>query len=66
MLEGVLQRGGDAGGLLQIKVDAALSRYLSQESLVVAFQDCQIVFALGFVAAAVASLCIPGGDEHKS
>jgi DHA2 family multidrug resistance protein len=66
MLEGMLQHGGDVGGQLQIKVDAALSHYLSQESLVVAFQDCQIVFALGFVAAAVASLCIPGGDEHKA
>jgi DHA2 family multidrug resistance protein len=66
MLEGVLQRGGDMGGLLQTKVDAVLSHYMSQESLVVAFQDCQLVFGLGFVAAALASLCIPGGDEHKS
>jgi DHA2 family multidrug resistance protein len=66
MLEGVLQRGGDVGGLLQTKVDAVLSHYLSQEALVIAFQDCQLVFGLGFVAAALASLCIPGGDEHKS
>jgi DHA2 family multidrug resistance protein len=66
MLEGILQRGGNVGGLLQTKVDAVLSHYLSQESLVVAFQDCQLVFGLGFVAAALASLCIPGGDEHKS
>jgi MFS transporter, DHA2 family, multidrug resistance protein len=66
MLEAVLRRGGDLGGLLQTKADALLSRYLSQESLVVAFQDCNIVFALVFVAAAVMSLCIPGGEEHKS
>jgi hypothetical protein len=52
--------------LLQIKADAVLSRYLSQESLVVAFQDCFVVFALVFVAAAVASFCIPGGDADKS
>jgi hypothetical protein len=66
LLEGMLQRGGDVGGLLQTKADAVLSRYLSQESLVVAFQDCHVVFALVFVAAAVVSLCIPGGEEHKS
>jgi DHA2 family multidrug resistance protein len=64
-LEGILQRNGDVGALLQTKVDAVLSHYLSQESLVVAFHDCQLVFGLGFVAAALASLCIPGGDEHK-
>jgi len=66
MLERILQHGGDVGGLLQTKVQAVLTRYLSQESLVVAFQDCHVVFALVFVAAAVASLCIPGGEEHKS
>jgi MFS transporter, DHA2 family, multidrug resistance protein len=66
MIERILQRGGDIGGLLQTKADAVLSRYLSQESLVVAFQDCFVVFALAFVAAALASLCIPGGDEPKS
>jgi MFS transporter, DHA2 family, multidrug resistance protein len=66
LLEGLLKRGGDVGGLLQTKVDAVLSHYLSQEALVIAFQDCQLVFGLGFVAAALASLCIPGGDEHKS
>jgi EmrB/QacA subfamily drug resistance transporter len=65
MLEGTLQRGGEVGRLLQTKADAVLSRYLSQESLVVAFQDCFVVFTLVFVAAAVASLCIPSGDEHK-
>jgi hypothetical protein len=63
---GILQGGGDVGGLLQTKVDAVLSRYLSQESLVIAFQDCNVVFALAFVAAALASLCIPGGKEQKS
>jgi DHA2 family multidrug resistance protein len=66
IIEGILQRGGDVGGLLQTKAEAALSRYLSQESLVVAFQDCFVVFALAFVAAALASLCIPDGDEPKS
>jgi len=65
-LEAILQRGGDVGRLLQIKAEAVLSRYLSQESLVVAFQDCFVVFALVFVAAAVASFCIPGGDKDKS
>jgi MFS transporter, DHA2 family, multidrug resistance protein len=63
---GILRGAGDVGGLLQTKVDAVLSRYLSQESLVVAFQDCNVVFALAFVAAALASVCIPGGKEHKS
>jgi hypothetical protein len=66
MLEAILQRSGDVGRLLQIQADAVLSRYLSQESLVVAFQDCFVVFTLVFVAAAVASCCIPGGDKVKS
>jgi MFS transporter, DHA2 family, multidrug resistance protein len=65
-LEGMLQRAGEVGGLVQTKAQALLSRYLTQESLVVAFQDCFIVFALVFVAAALASLCIPGGDAKKS
>jgi DHA2 family multidrug resistance protein len=65
-LEATLQRSGDVGTLLQIKADAALSRYLSQESLVVAFQDCFVVFALVFVAAAIASCCIPGGHADKA
>ncbi|MBI3325195.1 MAG: MFS transporter, partial [Nitrospinae bacterium] len=59
-LEGVLQRGGDVGGLLQTKVQTALSRYMTLESLGIAFQDCFIVVALIFAAAAVVSLCIPG------
>jgi hypothetical protein len=63
-VEGVLQSGGDAGGLLQIKVQAALSRYLTQESLVIAFQDTFIVVTLIF-AAAIASLRIPGGMGKK-
>lgn len=66
MLEWVLRRGGDVGGLLQAKAQAMLSRHLTLESLVVAFQDCFVVFALVFVVAALASLCIPGGDEKKS
>ena len=65
-LEGILQRSGDVGRLLQSQADAVLSRYLSQESLVVAFQDCFIVFTFVFVVAAVASFCIPGGDKVKS
>jgi len=64
-LEGVLQRGGDIGGLLQIRVQAALTRYLTQASLVIAFQDTFIVVTLIFVAAAIASLCIPGGMGKK-
>jgi hypothetical protein len=54
------------GRLLQIQADAMLSRYLSQESLMVDFQDCFVVFTLVFVAAAVASCCIPGGNKVKS
>jgi MFS transporter, DHA2 family, multidrug resistance protein len=65
-LVGILQRGGDLGDLLHIKADAVLGSYLSQEALSVAFQDCHVVFALVFVAAALASLCIPGGEERKS
>jgi MFS transporter, DHA2 family, multidrug resistance protein len=65
-LAGMLQRGGDVGGLVQTKAQALLSRYLTQESLVVAFQDCFVVFALVFIAAALASVCIPGGGAKKS
>jgi MFS transporter, DHA2 family, multidrug resistance protein len=65
-LEGMLQHAGDVGELVQTKAHALLSHYLTQESLVVAFQDCFFVFALVFIAAALASLCIPGGDEKKS
>jgi DHA2 family multidrug resistance protein len=65
-MQGILQQHGETGLLLQTKAAAVFSQYLSQESLVVAFQDCFVVFACVFVAAAVASLCIPDGDEHKS
>jgi hypothetical protein len=53
------------GELLQTKVQAVLSHYLTQESLVVAFQDCYVIFTVVFVAAALASLCIPGGEEKQ-
>jgi hypothetical protein len=66
MLAWLLQDGGDVGELLHIKVQAVLSRYLAQESLVIAFQDCNVVFAVAFVAAALASACIPGGKEKKT
>jgi hypothetical protein len=42
-----------------------LSQYLTQESLVIAFQDCYVVFTVVFVAAALASMCIPGGEEKQ-
>ena len=34
------------GELLHTKTQAVLSHYLTQESLVVAFQDCHVVFAV--------------------
>jgi DHA2 family multidrug resistance protein len=61
----ILREGGDLGELLHTKVQAVLSQYLTQESLVVAFQDCNVVFAVVFVAAALASVCIPGGEEKQ-
>ena len=64
-LAGILQEGGDLGELLHTKVQAVLSQYLTQESLVVAFQDCNVVFTVVFVAAALASVCIPGGEEKQ-
>ena len=51
---------------LHAKVQAVLSHYLTQESLGVAFQDCFVVFAVVYVAAALASMCIPGGEVEKS
>jgi DHA2 family multidrug resistance protein len=66
MVEWMLRREGDVGELLQTKVQAVLSHYLTQEALVIAFQDCFIVFTLAFVAAALVSLCIPGGAVEKS
>ena len=64
-LEWILRDGGDVGEVLQTKVQAVLSQYLTQESLVVAFQDCYVVFTVVFVAAALASMCIPGGEEKQ-
>jgi EmrB/QacA subfamily drug resistance transporter len=66
MVAWILQGEGDVGELLHTRVQAVLSQYLTQESLVVAFQDCHIVFAFVFVAAALASACIPRGEEKKS
>ena len=61
----ILQDGGDVGEVLHTKVQAVLSQYLTQESLVVAFQDCYVVFTVVFVVAALASACIPGGEEKQ-
>ena len=63
-LAGILQEGGDLGELLHTKVQAALSQYLTQESLVVAFRIA-MSFTVVFVAAALASVCIPGGEEKQ-
>jgi len=65
MLEWTLHDAGEVGELLHTKAQAVLSQYVTQEALVVAFQDCYIVFALVFVAAALASVCIPGGKEKQ-
>jgi hypothetical protein len=65
MLERILQSSGEVGELVHTKAQAVLSQYLTQESLVVAFQDCYVVFTVVFVAAALASVCIPGGEEKK-
>jgi DHA2 family multidrug resistance protein len=64
-LEGVLQRTGEVGWLLETKAHAALNRYLTVESLGIAFQDSFVVSALVFALAAVASLCIPKGEHKK-
>ena len=61
----MLRGEGDMGEVLQAKVQAVLSQYLSQESLVVAFQDCYVVFTVVFIAAALASVCIPSGEEKQ-
>ena len=66
MVERLLQDAGERGEVLQAQVQAILSRYLTVESLVVAFQDCFLVFAAAFVAAALASMCIPGGGDKPS
>ncbi len=62
----LLQGGGDVGEVMHAKVQALLSHYLTQESLSVAFQDCFLVFTFVFVVAAVASVCIPGGQAKAS
>jgi MFS transporter, DHA2 family, multidrug resistance protein len=66
MLTWILQGAGDVGELLHTKVQAVLSQYLTRESLAIAFQDCHVVFALVFVAAALASACIPRGEEKQT
>jgi DHA2 family multidrug resistance protein len=62
----LLQTAGEVGGLLEVKMQAMLSRYLTLESLVIAFQDCFIIVGWVFIAAALASLCIPGGADNHS
>jgi EmrB/QacA subfamily drug resistance transporter len=65
MIAWMLQSGGEVGDLVHLKAQAVLNQYLIRESLVVAFQDCHVVFTVVFVAAALASACIPGGEEKK-
>lgn len=62
----ILYRGGEIGEAMQVKAQAMLSQYLNQESLSVAFQDCFVVFTIVFITAALASLCIPGGESQES
>ncbi len=62
----LLHGGGEVGETLIAKAQAALSQYLNQEALSIAFQDCFIVFTLVFIAAAIAGLCIPGGESKES
>lgn len=57
----MLHDGGEVGELLSTKVQMVLSHYLSQEAHIIAFQDCHIVLTVVFIAAALSSLCIPGG-----
>jgi DHA2 family multidrug resistance protein len=61
-----LYGGGEIGEAMQVKAQAMLSQYLNQESLSVAFQDCFVVFTFVFIVAALASLCIPGGESKAS
>lgn len=65
MLAWTVHSGGDVGEVLHAKIQAVLSQYVSLESLAIAFQDCFLVFAMVFVAAALASACIPGGEEKQ-
>jgi hypothetical protein len=62
----LLRSAGEVGEVLHTKVQAALSQYITRESLVIAFQDCFLVFTLVFVAAALASVCIPGSRDKPS
>ncbi|ETW92819.1 MAG: hypothetical protein ETSY1_41985 [Candidatus Entotheonella factor] len=62
----LLHGGGEVGDAISAKTQAALSQYLNQESLSLAFQDCFVVFAMVFIAAAIAGLCIPGGKPNYS
>jgi hypothetical protein len=62
----LLYGGGEVGEAAHAKVQAMMGQYLNQESLGVAFQDCFVVFTIVFLAAAVASLCIPGGEPKAS
>jgi predicted MFS family arabinose efflux permease len=62
----LLHTAGEVGGFLEIKMQTMLSRYLTLESLMIAFQDCFIIVGWIFVAAALASLCIPGGADNHS
>ncbi len=62
----LLHGGGEVGEAAHAKAQAMMGQYLHQESLSVAFQDCFVVFTIVFLAAAVASLCIPGGEPQDS
>jgi DHA2 family multidrug resistance protein len=62
----LLHSGGEFGDVMQASAQAVLSQYVNQEALSVAFQDCFIVFTIVFIAAALASLCIPSGESKAS
>ncbi len=62
----LLRGGGEMGDAAHTKAQMMLGQYLNQESLNVAFQDCFVVFTVVFLAAAIASLCIPGGESEAS
>jgi MFS transporter, DHA2 family, multidrug resistance protein len=57
---------GEMGEFLVTKTQALVSRYLMLEAFGAPFQDCFIAMALVFVVAAIASLCISGGEASKS
>ncbi|ETW95774.1 MAG: hypothetical protein ETSY1_29300 [Candidatus Entotheonella factor] len=60
----LLHSGGEVGEAAHAKAQVMLGQYLNQESLSVAFQDCFLVFTAVFLAAALASLLIPGSDPE--